>query len=384
MKTRRFDFNFAPLRISHGLLVSGSIPSQQSYNADEDEYTPDYRLTPLVVQPFVNIMDTDGVLAAGSINSELTNMVWTEYDGNKVTAIDTSNTDYTITTSGTEKGKLIMRRNANDGVPITLEFTAEYYDTRTKQVTSIRDTLLVICKNASPEVPTLTLTAPDTSVYNPLRDDDTQKVVAQLFLGKKEVQTANRLFVWDIYREGEWSEVGSHPMDYFIEVSDDTTTVTLDKRIMGAGVSLRCRAKYSNQGVPDTVELGADSPTEIVNFVRRIGKLDYDITGVPYNLPSGLTTMYPLLSVRDASGLIENPEKELLPLWYIATNKASGTLVYTQVGHGYTPAVATSALDNEYGAVLAVDLRDQGGFRTLVDKDGVPFTDAEGKLILIK
>lgn len=57
MKTKRFDYNFRPLQMNVSFAVDGSVPGRQSYDADADEYTPDYTLTPLVIQPCISCMD---------------------------------------------------------------------------------------------------------------------------------------------------------------------------------------------------------------------------------------------------------------------------------------------------------------------------------------
>jgi hypothetical protein len=384
MKKHRFDFSFSPLIVTHSLTVKGSVPARQTYNADEDEYEPDYTLTPLVILPIVGIIDKDGTLTSGHINDKLTNIQWTEQQGNTSADITSTSENYQIISSGAENGELIVRRNVSDRQPLTLTFSAEYYDSRTQQVISIKDSILVSCKNASPEVPVLVLSTGDTQIYNPLTDYGTQTVKAQLMLEKKECPAANRLFVWEVMRKGEWVTLGSHNMDYFATVSEDTSELTLDKTLMGDGVSIRCRARYSNTGQPESVALKETSPWCVANVVRRIPSMDYDITGVPSNLPADLMYIYPKLTVYDNQGVISNPEQELMPLWYMATNKASGTLSYTQVAHGYEPKIATTWLDKVMGAVMGVELQDQGPWKALADSDDYALTDDEGNVLLFK
>jgi hypothetical protein len=383
MRKYRFDFNFAPLTFTHSLMVSGSVPAQQTYNADEDEYVPDYKVTPLVLLPQVGIIDPDGVLLSGNVNGQLTNIQWTEYTGGSKQVISSTNTDYTLTTAGQDAGKLIVRRNAKEQSPITLEFSAEYHDSRTGQVTTIVEHILVSCKSAT-TIPTLRLTAAETSVYNPLRDSNKQQVKATLYLEKKVCPTENRLFVWEVMRDGAWATLGEHNLDYFGTVSSDTTTLTLDKELMGAGVSIRCRARYSNAGAPATVELSEASPQCIINFVRRLPTLDYDIVNVPENLPNGQMYIYPRVAVRDACGILTDPSAVLTPIWYAATNKASGTLAYTEVARGYEPTLSTSCLHATYGAVISVDLEDAGPWMVWLDSDGKALTDQDGKVLLFK
>ena len=100
MKTRRFDFNWKPLQLQISLAVEGSVPDQQNYNADTKEFTPDYTITPVVIQPVISILDKDAVLQAGRVNQSLTNIRWYEIINGTKTLIASDNASYEITTSG--------------------------------------------------------------------------------------------------------------------------------------------------------------------------------------------------------------------------------------------------------------------------------------------
>lgn len=76
MKIKRFDFNFRPLQVDISFTTSGSIPNRQNYDAATGEYTPDFTLTPLIIQPEVSVIDKDEVLQAGRVNQSLTNIAW--------------------------------------------------------------------------------------------------------------------------------------------------------------------------------------------------------------------------------------------------------------------------------------------------------------------
>ena len=149
MKTRRFDFNFKPLQLNITISVDGSVPDRQNYNADTDEYTPDYTLTALILQPQVSRLDKDEIVAPGNVNSLLANVKWYEIVGGTRTLIEAANTDYEITASGGQAGRIKVMKNAQPNIPITLEFYAEYVDSRTGQVSVIRATHIVKCGNAT-------------------------------------------------------------------------------------------------------------------------------------------------------------------------------------------------------------------------------------------
>ncbi len=387
MKTRRFDFNFRPLQINIGFAVDGSVPNKQNYDADTGTYTPDYTLTPLIIQPQVSCMDKDEFLAAGSINHQLANVKWYEIVGGVSTLIESTNTNYEVITSGGQAGRIKVKKNAQPKVPITLEFHAEFSDLRTGQLHTIVRTFAVTCGNSTMFAPQLILDVADQTIYNPLTDPDTQTVHASLRLGVNECATANRIFVWEIYRadSGTWTEVGTDTtLDYDVTVAADGASCTVNRNLMGTELYLRCRAKYDMGGNPSSVALTDAAPCKIVAFIRRIPKFEFDIIGVPVNIPVGILAITSEASIWNAKGAIQNPERELLPLWYIATNKASGTLSYTQVAHGLKPTVPTKTMSASYGAVIGLDVKDVGPLCAFEDTDGVVFEDADGNVILIK
>ena len=385
MKTRRFDFNFKPLQVSRTIAVDGSVPSRQTYDAETGDFSPDYTLTALIIQPRIGQMDKDEILVSGSINHKLANIRWYEIIDGVKTLIVTTNPDYEVTTSGTDAGRIKVKKNALPGHPITLELYAEYTDSRTGQVHVIQDTFPIKCNNTT-ALPEVFLDAADQTIYDPLIDAADQVVHAQLKLGTRECAASKRLFVWELLREdGTWSAVGSDAtLDYCAEVSADGESCTIHRDLMGASLGLRCWAKYDVDGNPASVTLNDGSPCKVVEFVRRIHKFDYDIVDCPVNIPAGLLAIAPRASIFDTHGEIVNPERELLVLWYVATNKASGALSYNLIAHGQAPdTLPTSAMNAQFGAVYGIDVKDIGPVAAWEDGDGKLFEDGDGNIILI-
>lgn len=384
MRTRRFDFNWRSLQMQISFYIEGSVPDKQNYDADTGEYTPDYTVTPMIIQPAISILDKDDVLAGGRINSELTNIRWYEIVNSTKTLITTDNSDYEITTGGDDAGRIMVKKNVEPQIPLTLVFYAEYVDIRTNQLHIIQGSYLLTCVSAATEVH-LELDAAEQSVYNPLSDEALQTVTATVWVGdSKCTDTSCYKLVWEVQEEdGTWREAESDEvMDYDITI--DGNTAIINKWLMGSELHLRCRCRYSSKGNPSSVELNDASPQAVAVFVRRAPAYEYDIMGVPYNIPAGLEEIAPTALVRTTVGNVEGFEKELLPLWYIATNKVSGSLVYSLVAHGVNPAIATESFDNTYGAVIGLDVKDRGYIGALVDNtDGYVLADAEGDILVI-
>lgn len=383
MKTRRFDFNWKPLQLQISFAVDGSVPGQQNYNADTQEYTPDYTLTPFILQPVISILDKDEVLAAGSINHALTNVRWYEIVNGVKTLIASDNTNYEITSSGGNAGRIKVKKNAEPKVPITLVFYAEYIDSRNGQVLVIQGSYLVDCSSAS-DIVRVELDADTQTIFNPLSDAQTQTVTATVWVGDKVCDASKYELVWEVQGDdGVWYTAETDAvMDYDITVSGNKATI--NRWLMGNEMHLRCRVKYSADGTPGSVALTEASPMTEVVFVRRIPKYEFDITGVPYNIPAGILSVAPTALIRTTKGDITDPEKELLPLWYIATNKASGSLSYSLVAHGVSPTIATTKMDNNYGAVMGLDVVDRGYAGAFTDNaDSAVFCDADGAVLII-
>ncbi len=356
MKYKRLDIKYTPLQVHYSKSVSGSVPLEQTYDADQDEYSPDYRLTPCALQPVISIIDRDGILPSGRVNSELTDIAWYRVEnGVEGNALVTTPQKHVITSSGDNAGKLLWYINAAPQKPILLRFKAKYLDTRTNQVRNITMDYSINCKNATIYKPTLLLSSGDR-YYNPLRDTDKQVISASLRLGSEECAKEKRLFIWEILRDrGQFSAITADDLE--IKVSADGTSVTLDRSLMGKRICIRCRAKFSADGNPASVDLSDATPNRIVNIVRRIPFYDYDI-----------------LDTVD----VANPTRELQVLWWMAPNNSIHFENAVLVGHGMSPRVPTDLLDPNRGAILALEVKDLDPLALAMDADGKVFVDADG------
>lgn len=379
MKTQRFDFKFTQLQLNKSISLKGGVPGEQTYDAESGEYSPDYSLTPCVIQPTVGIIDRDRILTSGCVNDQLTDMSWRLVVNGKeqTTALVSTAKKYEITTSGEEKGKLKWYVNTTAGNRTVLRFKAKYLDTRTNQVFDICQDFTIPCRNATVYQPVVLLSAPEHSYYNPLRDDDAQVIKASLRLGSDECPSNKRIFVWEILRStGLYSAVTADDLE--VTISTDGTTATVRRSLMGEQLTLRCRAKYSSAGNPSSVALTDATPFAAANIIRRIPSFDYDFGGVPYNLDAGTRSFSPEAYISDNVGIIANPTRELLPLWYMATNKHDASLSYALKGHGVNPVITTDLMDSKLGGMVGLDVKILDPLGLAADADGKVFVDGDG------
>lgn len=387
MKTRRFDFNFTPLQTQVSILSDGSIPDSQDYDANLGEYTPDYRLTPLVLQPVVSVIDKDGIIPAGKVNYELANIRWYEIVDGQRTLITTGGS-YEVMASGEDAGRLTVKKNVRPLQPVTLEYYAEYPDQRTGQILVLRGSYLLNCRSSASAL-RVEADCAAQRVYNPLVENPTRNLGYYfplhftLFSGDRRVVLVNgrHRFVCEKLREdGTWSEIGTDTvMDYDVAYGASTSTryfVIVYPESMGDEMKLRIRCKIDPEGDVAAMPVSDSMPTAYVSIVRRICAFETEITDLPYNIPGDCTAIYPRGVVRTNKRILEDYDKVLLPTWHVARNRVSGSLVYTQVAHGVNPVIPTDAFDREIGAVVGFDAQDRGATAA--------WTDASGAVILLK
>lgn len=377
MKYKRLDFKYTPLQVNTSKTISGSVPLEQTYDANQKEYAPNYRLTPCALQPVISIIDRDGILPSGRVNSELTDIAWYRVEnGVEGNALVTTPQKHVITSSGDDAGKLLWYVNVAPQKPILLRFKAKYLDSRTNKIHRIMMDYSINCKNATLYKPTLLLSSGDR-YYNPLRDTDKQVISASLRLGSEECAKEKRLFIWEILRDrGQFSAITADDLE--IKVSADGTSVTLDRSLMGKRICIRCRAKFSADGNPASVDLSDATPNRIVNIVRRIPFYDYDILDTVDEVLPDTKVVNPAATISDNVGEIANPTRELQVLWWMAPNNSIHFENAVLVGHGMSPRVPTDLLDPNRGAILALEVKDLDPLALAMDSDGKVFVDADG------
>lgn len=373
MKTKKIEVNYKPLSVHMAINEVGSVSSLQTYDAVTGIFEADYTLTPLVLLPQCDVVDKDGIIKGFNINSSLTNLKWYEIiDGNR-TLIETTNASYEITQEGVNKGQIKVKKNAALLHPITLDFYAEYLDTRTNQIIVYRQSKLIKCINATDANPLLTLDSESTHLYNPWEDPVQQTIVATLMAGETDFTgvSAKRKFFWYKRREnGNLTLAGSDEFDLDV-VSVNDNVLVIDREAIGEKETYICKATFSPDGSPDASPTDAD-PTATTTIVRRLPDYDYDITNIPNRIAPGTASVNPKVVVTGAKGVINNAMQELKATWY----KDS-----TVIGTGESPSLSAS---NVTSGLLGVDMTDRGNYKILATSEGKAILASADKVIIAK
>ena len=371
-KQRRIEINYRQLQTSGGMEVVGSVAARQSYDSATEEFAPDYTLTPLVLYPRCTATDPDKYTKSGVVNASLTNMHWYERIGGTRTEITASNANYIITQSGDQKGQIQVKKNSSVLNPTTLEFEAEYADTRTGQVFKFRLSQVVICNDQTDAAPTLSIDSPSTLEWNPVRQQKQQAITATLMSGNTDVtDSENTAFFWYRLNGTSLEQItdGGGDNDWEV-VSIEGNKLVIDRDFIGEEQTYVCRAHYSADGTSPSSPSVSD-PTASTVIRRRIPKVECDWQGVTQGVPGGTSVILPEGFVRDTLGVIEDPEEWFKFIWY---TKAKGAANYTKAAVGRTPRIPFTD-----GMMLQLEVEDKGPQAIIVDDDdtSVYITDTD-------
>lgn len=162
---------FAPLNTAAQLVcITGGSPTTQVYNTALGQYEPNRGITPCVIHPDVTAYASDGTWKYPQANTKLANMTW-KVNGTEISKVWTEGTDYSVGTTGSERGDLKIMRNTGVSEKFALQFSAEIVDERTNvniPVTTDEVTLNTVAK--SDDAYSLALGDDETIKYNPVLD----------------------------------------------------------------------------------------------------------------------------------------------------------------------------------------------------------------------
>lgn len=375
-KRKKLNINYRPLRPSISLQVVTSVPDRQVYKAADKSYTPDYTLTPLTLFPRCGAVDPSSMTTqVAGVNSQLTNMKWYERISGVQTLIS-SGTDYVITQTGDQKGQIQVRKNSDITNPITLEFEADYIDTRTNQVIHYSASRVLVVSDGTEPQPVLQLDSPDTVQWYPVRDRLQQTITAAVMLGDLDFTADDRLkFFWyRVLATGALEQItdGNGDNDFEI-VSVNRNVLVIDRDFIGNQQTYVCKVAYRPDGVLPDAPTDAD-PQKTTTIKRVIPKVECDYKGMISGCPPGTKNIYPVAYIRDTVGVIENPEEWFRFIWYAKKTSDTG---YSKIAEGIDPTIPFTE-----GMLIELEVEDKGPQALIVDDDdqSVYITDEEGNL----
>ena len=221
---------FDALNVVKGIKAVGG-PDHQTYYIESDVYAPDRRITPLILQPYVEVSDPNGVIPAGDKIGELSSASW--YVGeailaNKITDKESEATMDTPFAIG-ENNALHIRKNSTKS--ILLIFEGEYLDIRKDKNIhiSLTYTLTTTSNTEVKPAPKLMLSKPQSWKYCPLENQTKAVIEATVSQDSKLYRSAVQ---W-VKVEGDKETLIGEDDPFYIE-GQNTDKLTINPSLMGS------------------------------------------------------------------------------------------------------------------------------------------------------
>lgn len=349
----------------------------QFYYTNVNEFIPSRAVTPLLIRPYLNVADPDGVIPTGDKSSSLT-MTWFEdsYD-NQITS---STEGYTINSDNS----LTVKKDVLPSSPIQILARGIYMDTRNGNTLTFEDRMTLNSVSKSDNSLSIVVDKPNKLTFDPLEDDESVSIKATLRLGRSDVAAANAKYWW--YSVNNGVETLIDELDTAVEYVSGQNTDTLVVNAMYTNLTfIRVRGAYYTDTEPAAPP--ADAPYADMALVYRLPMIRAEIyspNGGTLRSTESSKTFKVLLSTSKRMLTDGEVSEHYLIRWFRRPLTAGG--VASRVGDGVTVNIkaADLKLTNRQTMNVYPEVYSRGAYGYVVTSDGTAVTTADGKLILAR
>lgn len=225
---------YDPLVVVFDVIMKGGN-GQQMKEISTQRFDPDFSVTPLVLEPFLQVTDPNNTLQGGDWSSSLFNVRW---------YLDVENAAHRILTDAQntvrDDGTLVWGTNTAPGTSHTLICLAQFIDPRRNEVLSFRKMVAVGCNAVNSAMLDLVIDAPLRCSIYPFKQTYLRKITATMYNGANVVQNAT--FQWAVTDE---HHMASTDDPRFTEITGNY--IVVDTRYVNK-LMLECRATHPVTG----------------------------------------------------------------------------------------------------------------------------------------
>lgn len=386
-KIKRIGIVYDPLNISASLLVQGGSLTQ-THSAELSEFVPDRELTPLVIVPEAFVQDPNGIIPDGQIKFSSVSWYALPQDvADKVsqgTILTDELSQYLITaaTAGysvAEDGTLTVSKNVAYLEPIMLVFVGNYIDGRTGRILRIQANAVMSTTSVA-VVATLSLDKPASFVFNPIADEGTRSIQANVAIGSKDPASLGASVRYWWYKVESGAETLITTDDLFYESGQNTSKLVIDPEYVDGMVCLLCKAEYALPGASLPSAPTSGCLTARTAVLRRYPAYDFEhIVHGGVEVPSGATMVKNECVVTVGRQVLENPSEHFSIVWYMkrAVHDADFMVI------GYGESISIDASEFADGADVALDVIPFDPLGAMTDDDGYIITDDDDNVITL-
>lgn len=368
--------SYTPLVTRFGLVAENGS-RVQFYYTNEATFNPSREVTPLVIRPYLNVVDPDGVIPTGDKSASLA-MTW--YEGSYDNQITSITDGYAVNSDNT----LTVKKNVMPDAPIQILARAYYTDSRNGNQLVFEDRMTLNSVNKSDNTLSIVTDQPNKLTFDPLSDDADISIKATLRLGREEVASGNAKFWW--YAVNGGVETLIDELETAVEYVSGQGTDTLAVNAMYTNLTfIRVRGTYYEGTAP--TEPPANAPYADVAILYKLPMVRAEIyspNGSTLRSTEGAKTFKCILLTSKRALTDAEIQEHYLIRWYKKPLVAGGTA--SRLGDGVSISVDADGLRLNSRQTMSVypEVYSRGAYGYVVDSSGNAVTDTDGKLILAR
>lgn len=370
-------------------ILSGN--NVQSYNRDTNEYIDDRTLVPLLLMPYVSVVDPNEIMPAGDV--KLTGIEWylgVPETGSRIA----TNADYIISDTGCPMYSLKIKKNIDVNSPKEVYAMMYFTDTRTNKSVTVERSMPLRTTYYDSTNYSVKLNQPSGFTVDPTRTvedangDWPIKFSSQLFVGKDAAKDENSAYWYYILENGAYRLIDPATDLFMITklVNGRFPKDILVNAMFIDNASFKVRAAYYTGSTPPaapTIDSIQATTTMNVCLPKTASAKMITHKGM-YIAPGVNQEIQCEVIIEDNAGLIANPEKYYFALWY-AKARTAGSIA-KQIGHGMILNTTSGeiGITNALGYDIYPVVSEKGPYKALDAPDGTHFTDNNNEVIVAR
>lgn len=226
MKTSNAYVLYDPLSLTLSVkAIGGGLMQMETVATGEWVHDPDRQLTPLLLQPELQVVDPDKTMADGDHTAELYDCRW--YKGYDSSGEQIVSGDKEYVTG--EHGELTVKANVAAGATVALTLTAAYTDPRTGNPYRLTETVELSSSRSEEVNLRLDTDFGQSMLLNALTELGEKKLSAQLWNGVNKIDDGLATYTWEVLNREtkEWRAV-DREQDLWVKGGVGTRQLTVD------------------------------------------------------------------------------------------------------------------------------------------------------------
>lgn len=239
--------------LTGGIRVLSGNPVQ-TFNKDTNEYEPDHTLVPVVLMPWVQAADEEGIMTG---EQAITGADWYEGAPKKDNSnlITSATEGYAISATGMPTYSLSVKKNVPADKPLEIYCVFSFTNKKRAVTARLEDSVVLRSTVFDSANFSLKLDMPSSYTVNPLEAEDDENGAwpvtynAQLYNGTEAVPDAEARYWWQVKDTDGWRAFTEDEQQLYVTVSGRTLTVNAK---MVCGVDMyRVLAAYVAPGATE-------------------------------------------------------------------------------------------------------------------------------------